>query len=373
MKKQLLLILAQVTFCLTAYAQIEMNSSGKVGIGISPSSLYGLRLSGGLDVTGGMNVNGNLDVTSGSLDVGRIDFSYLVGDFESNIVSFYSTFSHLRLQGEYVPTNGIILTCPSNGVLKVDGSIVTMSDERLKRDKKKIENASEVLSKISGQTYYFKSDEELANIDLGGRKKYGMDTTYVGDSFRVVDASKHKFSLPSTQQCGFMAQEVMKVLPDLVHYDAASGTYAIDYTGFIPLLVESNKELMAKQQVYEDRLDLLEKELKKLSRKKKRNTARSADEDIDDIYETAGIKLFQNNPNPFSSETEIRFNITEDVREAYLFIYNLKGEQIKTVNITSRGESSVTIQAGELMAGMYLYTLVVDGQEVGTRKMILTD
>ena len=37
-----------------------------------------------------------------------------------------------------------------------------------------------------------------------------------------------------------------------------------------------------------------------------------------------------------------------------------------------RGASQVTINGSSLQAGMYLYTLVVNGEEIITKKMILT-
>jgi hypothetical protein len=52
---------------------------------------------------------------------------------------------------------------------------------------------------------------------------------------------------------------------------------------------------------------------------------------------------------------------------------NFKGLRAsRSCAINQRGSGSITIQANELKAGMYLYTLIADGAEVGTKKMILT-
>jgi len=83
--------------------------------------------------------------------------------------------------------------------------------------------------------------------------------------------------------------------------------------------------------------------------------------------------LFQNNPNPFNEDTEIKFEISEEVNASTLRIYNMQGRQIRSYNIQERGLSSVIINGNELDPGMYLYTLITDGKEVGTRRMILTD
>lgn len=46
-------------------------------------------------------------------------------------------------------------------------------------------------------------------------------------------------------QYGFIAQEVKEVYPDLV-YEDPDGLLSIDYTGFIPILVDAMKDLKAK-------------------------------------------------------------------------------------------------------------------------------
>jgi len=84
-------------------------------------------------------------------------------------------------------------------------------------------------------------------------------------------------------------------------------------------------------------------------------------------------KLFQNQPNPFSSETTIRFEIPNRVNNAQLYICNMNGTLLKTFDINQRGSGNVTMNGNELNAGMYMYTLVADSKEVDTKKMILTD
>jgi len=51
----------------------------------------------------------------------------------------------------------------------------------------------------------------------------------------------------------------------------------------------------------------------------------------------------------------------------------LQGKQIKQINIEERGNGSVIINGYELTPGMYMYTLIVDGKEIDTKKMILTE
>ena len=94
-----------------------------------------------------------------------------------------------------------------------------------------------------------------------------------------------------------------------------------------------------------------------------------------DIEESTAITipmLKQNNPNPFTENTVIEYTLPESIQNANIYIYDMNGKQIEQIALTERGESSVTVNGGELSAGMYLYSLIADGQVIDTKRMILT-
>ena len=49
----------------------------------------------------------------------------------------------------------------------------------------------------------------------------------------------------------------------------------------------------------------------------------------------------------------------------------MSGKQVKAIPVDDRGETNITVFASDLTAGMYIYTLVVDGKVAVTRKMII--
>ena len=53
------------------------------------------------------------------------------------------------------------------------------------------------------------------------------------------------------------------------------------------------------------------------------------------------------------------------------YIFNMQGVLVKQLPINAN-QSSITINGSELSAGMYLYSLIVNGKEVDTKRMILT-
>lgn len=83
--------------------------------------------------------------------------------------------------------------------------------------------------------------------------------------------------------------------------------------------------------------------------------------------------LYQNNPNPFSNETEIVYEIKTMRSKAAINIYDLNGKQLKSYPINATGKGKVVVNKEALSAGVYMYSLVVDGVENATKKMILTN
>ena len=90
------------------------------------------------------------------------------------------------------------------------------------------------------------------------------------------------------------------------------------------------------------------------------------------INQTAQAKLSQNIPNPFTERTRIEYYLPNTTGKAMLYIYDMQGSQVKNYQLRSPGEGSIIIQGGSLQPGMYMYTLIANGREVDTKKMILT-
>jgi len=165
---------------------------------------------------------------------------------------------------------------------------------------------------------------------------------------------------------GFIAQELKEVLPEAVVYEEAEDRYYIDYIAVIPVIVEAMKE----QQATIDELTTRIATLEGSAAKEKSATITTTTEETTIASEKA--TLDQNIPNPFSSTTRVDISLPTTVKSATLYIYNMQGSQVKSYTITNRGNTSITIDGYTLDAGMYLYSLIADGKEVDTKKMILT-
>jgi hypothetical protein len=115
----------------------------------------------------------------------------------------------------------------SNGNATLLGSLTQLSDARLKKTIAPLHNTLTKLIRLSGYSYYWK--------DTGRSKE---------------------------QQIGLLAQEVQQLFPQLVQQDKA-GVLSVNYTGLIPVLIETVKELNIKLEMQQKKIDQLYKLLNK--------------------------------------------------------------------------------------------------------------
>jgi len=86
---------------------------------------------------------------------------------------------------------------------------------------------------------------------------------------------------------------------------------------------------------------------------------------------TQGLKLDQNRPNPFRQSTTIRYHLPES-GQVSLRVYNVVGSLVTTLvdGMQSMGSHSVEFRGNDLPAGVYYYTLRING-DTKTEKMII--
>jgi hypothetical protein len=96
-----------------------------------------------------------------------------------------------------------------------------------------------------------------------------------------------------------------------------------------------------------------------------------------DFYSATGIneitssKSFLNfsGPNPANNFTSISYNIPQQ-KEAKIVVTNLLGKKVNEFFLNGKS-SSLQISLADIVSGIYLYSLVVDGKIVSTKKLIV--
>jgi trimeric autotransporter adhesin len=203
---------------------------------------------------------------------------------------------------------------------------------------------------------------------------YTMDRTAVDNFLGVPENAR----IPTTErknkkerQIGFIAQEVEAIVKKQGIVFSGVETpqnekdpYSIRYSEFVVPLVKAVQELSAK---LEQQNIAHQEEIAELKQQLSKYEGREIG-----ISGQTGSRLLQNTPNPFSTDTEIKMTLSESTRHASIVIYNLEGKQLKNLQVNERGDTSIKISGNELDAGMYLYTLIIDGKVADTKRLILT-
>jgi hypothetical protein len=81
------------------------------------------------------------------------------------------------------------------------------------------------------------------------------------------------------------------------------------------------------------------------------------------------ILLDQNIPNPSSGQTTINIHINEKYKDKMIVLKDQVGRQIHTYHLTN--EDHVTVDLTSLQPGIYYYSLLVEGQILSTKKMVV--
>ena len=277
--------------------------------------------------------------------------------------------------GKSNPSYNLDVVGNINASITVKAAGVTLnSDERLKENIKNLSGLTVAsLLNLQGVTYRLKPNgAALLTSSLNTESAIQGDTAKSQTIGQLQDTAFF-----NRNHMGFLAQDLQKVFPELVYADK-DGILSIDYIGLIPILVESIKELSNKHVT--DSLNFISLQYKlsdlenRISQCCDQTTLKSV-QSITNILESplALPALYQNTPNPFNQNTTIAYYLPVNVKTANLYIYNMQGVQIKIIPINDRANGNIVINGNELIPGMYLYSLIADGKEVDTKRMILTN
>lgn len=239
--------------------------------------------------------------------------------------------------------------------------------------------------------------------------------------FTYKSAQYPYLNFPPGNHYGFTAQEIEPVIPELVkeitipeRLDTGGNTVApsitlsvVNYTEIIPVAIAAIQELSAQvsrqDSVIQRQDSLIQSMNSQLLQCCSQPSLRMGGDDPDNSSDTkskgnnndqqdkgeinrqevelssplwgdnrgAAIILYQNVPNPFSGTTAIKYFIPASIKGEVVMIFSDEpGNTLKTVEIVQRGAGTVEVQPKELTAGIYTYSIAVDGNIIDTKKMV---
>jgi hypothetical protein len=227
----------------------------------------------------------------------------------------------------------------------------TLSDSNEKKNITPITNALSYLLQFKGYSYNFKDDTS---------------------------------SIQKTHY-GFLSQDIQSFLPDLV--DSAKSKLLLNYDEIIPFLVEAIKiqnneidslkiQLETVKSAINEAHDLvtgiierccpIDDSLRELLPGQSNN-----DEKQSQKMKAKNI-LFQNNPNPFSHYTTIRYYLVDNSINAKIELYDMSGNKVKSLINLKNGEGEIIINAAELQPGAYTYILSINNNVIDSKILMIT-
>jgi len=328
--------------------KMSILSNGRVGIGTtSPNTNLSVRgrVRGAADV----NETEYTEISHG----GAAGYINTVGDGPLDFRHDNRTFMRLTRLGNTGRLS--VNTINSNFTLDVNGTagctlgFWSGSDRRYKKDIQRIDNALEKVRALEGVGYKF-TQKEVNGLNF--------------------EQAKDK------EHLGFIAQDLEKIMPQLVQKDDA-GYYAVNYDGVIPILVEALKE---QDEVVQEQSELIENQQTEMEDLKDRIEKLEAlvesvvvqegskkETPTSQIQNTAVLK--QNAPNPFDALTTISYELPSNISSADLVIFDLNGKMLKSYSVFKSG--TIDFDASNLANGTYLYAIMKDGETIARQKMVV--
>lgn len=385
MKKRIYLFIILVNFVsLTLNAQMRLLQNGRVQVGTLKLAEEDLENVTTMQVFGGYG-----DMRAGS----KLTF----GDFGRNSRQGWNVFlgeygnidsDQLWLHGKlgiYLTANGyanniVAYYNPSansnfifNTDLRVNG-IHIASDARLKENIQSLQNPLSIIDQISGVSYTYRLSEiensreqdesnfsgTLSPEALAARENTGT-TTDSGYSDKdkkneqiQQEIDKKEAENANRKRIGFLAQDIQKVLPELVQTDE-KGLMSIDYTGFIPLIVESIKEMQQTILKQNEQIENLQNLL----------TVETKSQPSSNIPNNPGLlegaKLYNR------EGASVSYSLPATFTNANLQIFDIAGKLIKRIELDG-GKNILDINRSEIGYGTFIYVLFVDDKKADALK-----
>ena len=164
-------------------------------------------------------------------------------------------------------------------------------------------------------------------------------------------------------------------MPEVVKRSADSFQLrSLNYVEIIPVIVNAIKEQNEIINQQKNLIELQKVELQYLKSKvdcispcsSEISTKTTGNSNTEILYP----RLEQNVPNPFGSNSTIKYYLPEGFQKGMILVSDLNGKQIKKYDVNP-GNGQIEINGREFSAGTYLYTLISNDKEIDTKKMII--
>jgi hypothetical protein len=277
-----------------------------------------------------------------------------------------------------IPGNSIVNIENNNGTFNSDGLYITAGSNTdngawfISFDRPDGTQIGHIEQTSANGVFLFtSSDKRLKNI-MGTSQKGLSDLMKIKIYDYTFKSDPNKKVLT-----GFMAQELYDIFPQSVSkprdnvQPAEKNPWMVDYGSVTPLIIKSvqeqqqiidelknsNNELKKQNENLEERILKLEAALQSLT---------TNNGNVPNVIANASLE--QNNPNPFTKNTIIRYSIPQG-STGQIIIYDQGGKLVRTFTANANGQ--LQMSRHDLSAGAYTYSLMVDGKVALSKQMLI--
>lgn len=241
------------------------------------------------------------------------------------------------------------------------------SDETLKQNVQDFSSALSVINQLHPKTYQYRQDENYKLMKLPQGEHYGLIAQDVEKVLpNLVKDTKFNVSDAVPQKHGFDSKHSNQnvATSEVIHFKA------LNYIELIPVLIKGMQE---QQQSIEQLKQINQQQQEQIDQLKNLIETKLGNADASNI-QTATLSsafLSQNVPNPYKNGTTISYNLPAKFSSAQIIITDNGGKVLKQINVSGAGKGSVNIGASSLSSGSYNYALWIDGRMIDSKQMIL--
>jgi hypothetical protein len=325
-----------------ATGSLNKNVGGKFWVDFSQNTIEGI---GCIGQANSMNNQGSHIGIQGEASGGNTNIGLRAVAFgQSNTSSNFGVLAE-------APGTGINWAIYANGKVGTTAGYYVISDIIVKNTPQEIPNSLDIINGLNPKVYTYKTSQ-FPNLHMPEGEHYGL---IAQDVFNVF---------PNAVQTGFIPQNIDpnsgQLLSDSMSFKM------INYSEFVPLLIDLAKKQQSKIDSLEIRVN---------------DCCASAQQFIDTpnsnvtvtsvhVPNTLNVILFQNNPNPFEEQTEIKINLTDYEKNSELIIHNSSGIEIFRIELAKTFSNILRIDLSDFPSGTYIYSLNIENRTFDSKKMV---
>jgi hypothetical protein len=232
------------------------------------------------------------------------------------------------------------------------------SDSMLKQNIVELSSALDIISKLRPKSYTFRQDDKFNSMLLPDGKHYGL---IAQDVEKVLPNLVKTVTFEARMAAPLAINKPGEALMEKVEtYSQKDVTFkALNYTELIPIVIKGMQELRARN----DQKDSVIKDLQNQINELRSILVKQGNLSI-------GGFLKQNIPNPVKGTTVISYYLPDQTVMAQIKITDVTGATLKVYTL-SRGSGQLTIRNADLPAGTYTYTLFAGLTRIDSKQMVI--